>query len=81
VLEGAGMVASMSEDDEDEGQEDDLDDEPQFIRITNILGYTIDYTEDEEWVSFLFLYLDVLNLIRLSSAVRCTSRLSTLGIF
>jgi DNA (cytosine-5)-methyltransferase 1 len=61
VLEGAGMVASMSEGDEDE--EDDLDDEPQFIRITNILGYSIDYTEDEEWVisnSFLdFLTLTV----------------------
>jgi DNA (cytosine-5)-methyltransferase 1 len=46
VLEGGGMVASMSENDEEE--EDDPDDEPQFIRITSILGYSIDYTEDEE---------------------------------
>jgi len=48
MLEGAGMVASISENDEDEGQEDDLDDEPQFIHISNILGYSINYTKDEE---------------------------------
>ena len=54
VLEGAGMVMSTSENDEDEGQEDDLEDEPQFIRITNILGYSINYAEDEECVVFFF---------------------------
>ncbi|KAG1717820.1 S-adenosyl-L-methionine-dependent methyltransferase [Suillus lakei] len=49
MLEGAGEVTSVPENDEDEGQEDDLeDDEPQFIRIKNIVGYSIDYTEDED---------------------------------
>lgn len=57
VLEGAGIVASKLENDEDEGQEDDLEDEPQFIHITNILGYSIDYTKDEEWVIFFFYIL------------------------
>ncbi|KAG2155745.1 S-adenosyl-L-methionine-dependent methyltransferase [Suillus clintonianus] len=49
MLEGAGEVTSVPENDEDEGQEDDLEaDEPQFIRINNIIGYSIDYTEDED---------------------------------
>jgi len=49
MLEGAGEVTSVPENDEDEGQEDDLENfDPQFIRIKNILGYFIDYTEDEE---------------------------------
>jgi DNA (cytosine-5)-methyltransferase 1 len=49
MFEGAGEVTSVPENDEDEGQEDDLeDDEPQLIRIKNILRYSIDYTEDEE---------------------------------
>ncbi|KAG1839477.1 S-adenosyl-L-methionine-dependent methyltransferase [Suillus tomentosus] len=49
MFEGAGEVTSVPENDEDEGQEDDLeDDDPQFIRITNILGYSIDYTDDED---------------------------------
>jgi DNA (cytosine-5)-methyltransferase 1 len=55
TFEGAGEVTSVPENDEDEGQEDDLeDDDPQLIRIKNILGYSIDYTEDEEWVMFFF---------------------------
>lgn len=49
MLEGAGEVTSVPENDEDEGQEDDLEDgNPQFIRINNIRGYFIDYTEDED---------------------------------
>ncbi|KAG0703678.1 S-adenosyl-L-methionine-dependent methyltransferase, partial [Suillus ampliporus] len=49
ILGGAGIVVSRLEDDEDEGQEDDLDaDEPQYIRIANVLGYSIDYTKDED---------------------------------
>lgn len=49
MFEGAGEVTPVPENDEDEGQEDDLeDDDPQLVRIKNILGYSIDYTEDED---------------------------------
>jgi DNA (cytosine-5)-methyltransferase 1 len=57
MFEGAGEVTPVPENDEDEGQEDDLeDDDPQLVRIKNILGYSIDYTEDEEWVMFFFAF-------------------------
>lgn len=44
--EGAGEVMSVLEIDEDEGLEDDLENDRQLIRIKNILGYSIDYTND-----------------------------------
>jgi DNA (cytosine-5)-methyltransferase 1 len=54
-IEGAGDVRSFILNDEDAGQEDDLDDEQvSRIRLSAIMRYTIDYTQDDEWVSLIF---------------------------
>jgi len=47
-FEGAGLVTAYSLNDEDEGQEDDIDSEPQYIRLGAILRYTIDYGQEDE---------------------------------
>ncbi|KAF9225292.1 S-adenosyl-L-methionine-dependent methyltransferase [Gyrodon lividus] len=47
-IQGAGFVVARYDIDEDEGQEDDLydeGDEPQFIRLSKIGGYDIDYRD------------------------------------
>jgi DNA (cytosine-5)-methyltransferase 1 len=48
-VEGAGDVMPFIMNDEDAGQEDDLDDEQvSRVRLSAIMRYTIDYTQDDE---------------------------------
>jgi DNA (cytosine-5)-methyltransferase 1 len=48
-VEGAGDVVPFITNDEDAGQEDDLDDEQiSRVRLSAIMRYTIDYTQDDE---------------------------------
>jgi DNA (cytosine-5)-methyltransferase 1 len=47
-IEGAGDVRPFISNDEDAGQEDDLDDEVSRVRLSAIMRYTIDYTQDDE---------------------------------
>jgi DNA (cytosine-5)-methyltransferase 1 len=48
-IEGAGDVRPFISNDEDAGQEDDLDDEQvSRVRLSAIMRYTIDYTQDDE---------------------------------
>jgi DNA (cytosine-5)-methyltransferase 1 len=48
-IEGAGDVRPFIYNDEDAGQEDDLDDEQvSRVRLSAIMRYTIDYTQDDE---------------------------------
>jgi len=45
-FEAAGIVVPSFVNDEDAGQEEDV--EPQYVRLSSILRYTIDYTEENE---------------------------------
>jgi len=48
-VEGAGDVMPSIMNDEDAGQEDDLDDEQvSRVRLSAIMRYSIDYTQDDE---------------------------------
>jgi DNA (cytosine-5)-methyltransferase 1 len=47
-FEGAGLVAPYSINEEDEGQEDGLDAELQYVRLGAILRYTLDYAKEGE---------------------------------
>jgi DNA (cytosine-5)-methyltransferase 1 len=48
-IEGAGDVIPFIVNDEDAGQEDDLDDESvSRVRLSAIMRWTIDYTQDDE---------------------------------
>lgn len=47
-IEGAGDVRPFISNDEDAGQEDDLDDEVSSVRLSAIMRYMIDYTQDDE---------------------------------
>lgn len=47
-LEAAGYVIPSFINEEDEGQEDGLDNEPQYVRLGSILGYSFDVTKDSE---------------------------------
>jgi hypothetical protein len=47
-FEGAGLVAPYLINEEDEGQEDGLDAELQYVRLGAILRYTLDYAEENE---------------------------------
>jgi DNA (cytosine-5)-methyltransferase 1 len=45
-FEAAGFVVPSFVNDEDVGQEEDA--EPQYIRLSSILRYTMDYTDENE---------------------------------
>jgi DNA (cytosine-5)-methyltransferase 1 len=47
-FEGAGFVTPYLINEEDEGQEDGLEGELQYVRLGAILRYTLDYTEETE---------------------------------
>lgn len=47
-FEGAGFVAPYLINEEDEGQEDGLEGELQYVRLSAILRYTLDYTGQNE---------------------------------
>lgn len=53
-FEGAGMVMPYFVNEEDEGQDEETDVEPQYIRLSAILRYTVDYAKESEYaISFL----------------------------
>lgn len=47
-FEAVGYVVPSFINDEDEGQEDGLDNEPQYVRLGAILRYTYNFTEESE---------------------------------
>ena len=47
-FEGAGLVAPYLINEEDEGQEDGLEADLQYIRLGAILRYTLDYSKETE---------------------------------
>lgn len=42
-FEGAGIVLPYAINEEDEGQEDELENRPQYVRLGHILRYSVDY--------------------------------------
>lgn len=55
-VEAVGYVKPLIENDEDEGQEVDMDDEPErlsFVRLSAVLRYSYDYTAEDEYVRLL----------------------------
>lgn len=64
TIEGAGFVAAKFEIDEDEGQEDDLEDnygEPQYIRLSAVRRYGINYLVKDWYVYRASLSILLLN--------------------
>ena len=47
-FEGAGMVLPYFVSEEDEGQDEETEIDPQYVRLGAILRYTIDYTQESE---------------------------------
>lgn len=54
-FEAAGHVNPYFLSDEDEGQEDDSD-ETKFVHLSAILRFTVDYTQDTEYVVSIYHY-------------------------
>jgi DNA (cytosine-5)-methyltransferase 1 len=50
TVEGAGFVAPLLLNEEDDGQRDDIADvrKQQYIRLTGVVRYTIDYAKQDE---------------------------------
>lgn len=54
-FEAAGMVMPYFVNEEDEGQDEETDVEPQYIRLSAVLRYTVDYAKESEYaISFLY---------------------------
>jgi DNA (cytosine-5)-methyltransferase 1 len=47
-IEAAGYVVPSFINEEDEGQEDGLENAPQYVRLGAILRYTFDFTKESE---------------------------------
>ncbi|KAF8899291.1 S-adenosyl-L-methionine-dependent methyltransferase [Infundibulicybe gibba] len=47
-MHGAGLVLPNSLNEEDDGQEDGIDDEPMYVRLGTILCVVVDYTKESE---------------------------------
>lgn len=58
-FEGAGMVMPYFVSEEDEGQDDETEVEPQYVRLGAILRYTVDYTLESEYAIFIFCRYDM----------------------
>ena len=53
-FEGVGMVMPYFVSEEDEGQDEETEIDPQYVRLGAILRYTVDYTQESEYaMSFL----------------------------
>ena len=57
-FEAAGTVAPYFVSDEDEGQEDEENDQTVFVRLSAILRYTINYTQESECVFNVYFSLN-----------------------
>lgn len=58
-FEGAGMVVPYFISDEDEGQnEEETEIEPRYVRLSVILRYTVDYTQESEYAISFLSFLD-----------------------
>jgi hypothetical protein len=57
-FECAGMVMPYFVSEEDEGQDEETEIDPQYVRLGAILRYTIDYTQESECaISFFFIIM------------------------
>lgn len=77
-FEAAGMVMPYFVSEEDEGQDEETEIEPQYVRLSAVLRYTVDYAQESEYaISFLSLIsTNYLNKIK----GPFTSKRNTLGI-
>jgi DNA (cytosine-5)-methyltransferase 1 len=57
-FEGAGLVVPYFVSEEDEGQDEEEEINPQYVRLGAILRYTIDYAQESEYaIIFMSLFL------------------------
>jgi DNA (cytosine-5)-methyltransferase 1 len=53
-FEGAGMVMPYFVSEEDEGQDEETEIDPQYVRLGSILRYSVDYAQESEYAIFIF---------------------------
>lgn len=80
-FEGAGMVMPYFVNEEDEGQDEETETEPQYVRLGAILRYTVDYTQESEYATFFSHYVTEVFSDHLKSKDLSTSKRNTPGIF
>lgn len=56
-FEGAGLVVPYFVNEEDEGQDDETEINPQYVRLGAILRYTFDYTQESEYAISFFVIM------------------------